>query len=237
MSTAANPGLVKAGPRLAPFFVGFMALSAAMILVQVASGTHDWHRREFLGLVIAGAVSSRLKVKFPGLNGNMSVNLPFIFIAMTQLSVGEALLVALVSVFIQSIPQALHKFVPVQVLFNLSTALVAAGLGWHAFRFVLDSHRNVPAALALSCATHFLVSTVPVAVILSLVDNRPAIRTWINIVQLSFPYYLASTGLVSIAAGVGDHTGWPTLLGVTCIMFVTYRSYRLYFGAVRTQLG
>jgi hypothetical protein len=237
VSTAANPGLVKAGPRLAPFFVGFMARSAAMILVQVASGTHDWHRREFLGLVIAGAVSSRLKVKFPGLNGNMSVNLPFIFIAMTQLSVGEALLVALVSVFIQSIPQALHKFVPVQVLFNLSTALVAAGLGWHAFRFVLDSHRNVPAALALSCATHFLVSTVPVAVILSLVDKRPAIRTWINIVQLSFPYYLASTGLVSIAAGVGDHTGWPTLLGVTCIMFVTYRSYRLYFGAVRTQLG
>jgi hypothetical protein len=237
VSTAANPGLVKAGPRLAPFFVGFMALSAAMILVQVASGTHDWHRREFLGLVIAGAVSSRLKVKFPGLNGNMSVNLPFIFIAMTQLSVGEALLVALVSVFIQSIPQALHKFVPVQVLFNLSTALVAAGLGWHAFRFVLDSHRNVPAALALSCATHFLVSTVPVAVILSLVDKRPAIRTWINIVQLSFPYYLASTGLVSIAAGVGDHTGLPTLLGVTCIMFVTYRSYRLYFGAVRTQLG
>ena len=58
-----------------------------------------------------------------------------------------------------------------------------------------------------------------------------------NIVQLSFPYYLASTGLVAIAAGVGDHTSWPTLLGVTCVMFVTYRSYRLYFSAMRTQLG
>lgn len=237
MSTAANPGLVKAGPRLAPFFVGFMALSAATVLVQVASSTHDWHSREFLGLMIAGAVSSRLKVKFPGLNSNMSVNLPFIFIAMTQLSVGEALLVALVSVFIQSIPQSPHKFVPVQVLFNLSTALVAAGLGWHAFRFALDSHLNVAVALVLSCATHFFVSTVPVAVIISLVDNRPALRTWMNIVQLSFPYYLASTGLVSIAAGVGGHTGWPTLLGVTCVMFVTYRSYRLYFSSMRTPLG
>jgi hypothetical protein len=176
-------------------------------------------------------------VKLPGLDGNMSVNLPFIFIAMTQLSVGEALLVALVSVFIQTIPQGPHKFVPVQVLFNLSTALVAAGLGWHVFRFVLDSHLNVAAALALSCATHFLVSTVPVAVILSLVESRPAVRTWMNIVQLSFPYYLASTGLVSIAAGLGGHTSWPTLVGVTCVMFVTYRSYRLYFNAMRTQLG
>ena len=237
MSTVANPGLVKAGPKLAPLFVGFMALSAAMTLVQVASATHDWHSGQFLGLLIAGAVSSRLKVKLPGLDGNMSVNLPFIFIAMTQLSVGEALLVALVSVFIQSIPQGPHKFVPVQVLFNLSTALVAAGLGWHVFRFVLDSHLNVAAALALSCATHFLVSTVPVAVILSLVESRPAVRTWMNIVQLSFPYYLASTGLVSIAAGLGGHTNWPTLVGVTCVMFVTYRSYRLYFNAMRTQLG
>jgi len=214
-----------------------MALSAAMMLVRVASGAHDWHSREFLGLLIAGAVSSRLKVKLPGLDGNMSVNLPFIFIAMTQLSVGEALLVALVSVFIQSIPKAPHKFVPVKVLFNLSTALVAAGLGWHAFRFVLESHLNVAAALALSCATHFLVSTVPVAVILSLVEHWSAVRTWMNIVQLSFPYYLASTGLVSIAAGVGGHTSWPTLLGVTCVMFVTYRSYRLYFSTMRTQLG
>jgi hypothetical protein len=238
VSTAANPGLVKAGPKLAPVFVGFMALSAVMMLVLVASGTHhDWHSREFLGLLIAGAVSSRLKVKFPGLDGNMSVNLPFIFIAMTQLSFGEALLVALVSVFIQSIPQAPHKFVPVKVLFNLSTALVAAGLGWHTFRFLLDSQLNVAAALALSCATHFLVGTVPVAVILSLVENRPAVRTWMNIFQLSFPYYLASTGLVSIAAGVGGHTSWPTLLGVICVMFVTYRSYRLYFSAMRAQLG
>jgi hypothetical protein len=228
---------VKAGPKLAPFFVGFMALGAAMMLVQVASGTQDWHSGEFLGLLVAGAVSSRLKVKLPGLDGNMSVNLPFIFIAITRLSVGEALLVALVSVFIQSIPQGPHKFVPMQVLFNLSTALVAAGLGWHSFRFLLDSHLNVAAALVLSCATHFLVSTVPVAVILSLVDNRHAVRTWMSIFQLSFPYYLASTGLVSIAAGVGGHTSWPTLLGVSCVMFVTYRSYRLYFNAMRTQLG
>jgi hypothetical protein len=231
----ANPGLVKAGPKLVPFFVGFMALGAATMVMQVVSGAHDWRSGQFLGLLIAGAVSSRLKVKLPGLDGNMSVNLPFIFIAMTQLSVGEALLVALVSVFIQSIPQAPHKFVPVQVLFNLSTALVAAGLGWHSFRFVLDSHLNVAAALALSCATHFLVSTVPVAVILSLVENRSAVRTWMNIVQLSFPYYLASTGLVSIAAGVGGHTSWPTLLGVSCVMFVTYRSYRLYFSTMQSS--
>jgi hypothetical protein len=235
MSTAANPAITKAQSRLAPFFVAFMALSAAIMLVQFAIGTHEWHRGEFLGLVVAGTLSSRLKVKFPGLNGNMSVNLPFIFIAVTQLSMGEALVVAAVSVFIQSIPKSPHKFVAVQALFNLSTALVAAGLGWHAFQFGSASHLNLAASLALGCAVHFLVSTVPVAVVISLADNRRAFRTWSDIFHLSFPYYLASTGLASIAAGVGGHTSWPMLAGIACVMFVTYRSYRLYFNAMRDE--
>jgi hypothetical protein len=77
----------------------------------------------------------------------------------------------------------------------------------------------------------------PVALILSLVDSRPAFRTWSDIFHLSFPYYLASTGLASIAAGLGGHTSWPMLLGIACVMIVTYRSYRMYFNAMRNELS
>ena len=235
MSTVANTGTMKAHSRLARFFVAFMALSAAVMLVQSVIGTQQWHRGEFLGLLVVGAISSRLKVKFPGVNGSMSVNLPFIFIAMTQLSIGEALVVASVSVFIQIIPKAPHKFVAVQALFNLSTAVVAAGLGWHAFQFGYASHLNLAASLAWSCAVHLLAGTVPVALVISLTDHRPAFRTWSDIFHLSFPYYLASTGLASIAAGVGGHISWPMLVGIACVMFVTYRSYRMYFNAMRNE--
>ena len=226
---------MKAQSRLAPFFVAFMALSAAVMLLQSAIGTRQWHRGEFLGLLVAGAISSRLKVKFPGVNGSMSVNLPFIFIAMIQLSMGEALAVAVVSVFIQTIPKAPHKFVAVQALFNMSTAMVAAGLGWHAFQFGYATHLNLAASLAWSCGVHLLASTVPVAVVISLMDNRRAFGTWSEIFHLSFPYYLASTGLASIAAGVGGHPNWPTLAGIACVMFVTYRSYRMYFNAMQNE--
>lgn len=237
MSTAANSGTAKSGSRLAPMFVGFMALNAALVLFQSVSAHQQWHFWEFLGLALAGAASSRFKVKLPGVNGNMSVNLPFIFIAMTQLSVCEALAVAAISVFVQGIPKAPHKFVPVQALFNVSTAVVAAGLGWYAFSLAFVSHRSVAGSLVLACATHLLASTVPVAVIIALTDNRRLFRTWVNIVELSFPYCLASTGLASIAAGVGGHTNWPMLVGIACVMFVTYRSYRLYFAAMRDSQG
>jgi len=235
MSTVANPGTAKVGSRFVPAFVTFMAVSAAMVLVQFATAPREWHRWEFLGLALAGAISSRLKVKLPGLNGNMSVNLPFIFIAMTRLGMGEALVVAGVSVFVQSIPKAPHKFVPVHALFNISTALVAAGLGWDTFHLGLAAHWNLEAALVLACASHFLASIVPVAVIISLVENRPAFRTWSDIFDLSFPYYLASTGLTSIMAGVGVHANWATLVGIACVMFVTYRCYRRYFTAMQNS--
>jgi hypothetical protein len=135
-------------------------------------------------------------------------------------------------VFVQSIPKAPHKFVPVQVIFNVSTAVAAAGLGWNASRFAAGSHLNTSASLVAGCAAHLLISTVPVAIIISLTDGRAIFRTWTEIFQLSFPYYLASTGLASIAAGVGGHTSWPTLMGIVLVMFVTYRSYRMYFDSM-----
>jgi hypothetical protein len=214
-----------------------MAVGAALVVFQSVNARQPWHYLEFAGLAVVGAVSSRLKVKLPGVNGNMSVNLPFIFIAMTQLSMGEALAVAAVSVFVQGIPKAPHKFVPVQALFNVSTALVAAGLGWNAYRVALDSHLSVAGALVVACATHLVTSTMPVAMIIALTDHRRVLRTWVDILQLSFPYCLASTGLASIAAGVGGHTSWPMLVGIACVMFVTYRSYRLYFAAMRDGQG
>jgi|SRR5947209_10633237 len=235
MSTVANRGTMKSSSKRASAFIAFMAVAAVVLLVQNATGTHHWHRLEFVSLLVAGAVSSRLKVRLPGINGNMSVNLPFIFIAMTQLNTAEALAVAGVSVLIQSVPNAPHKFVPVQALFNFSTALVAAALGSNAFRFESATPWNASLSLVLACAVHLLASTVPVAAIISLTDDRPALRTWTDIFHLAFPYYLASTGLASIAAGVGGHTSWPTLVGIVLVMFVTYRCYRLYFTAMRKQ--
>jgi hypothetical protein len=117
----------------------------------------------------------------------------------------------------------------------MSTAMVAAGLGWHAFQFGYVAHLNLAASLAWSCVVHLLASTVPVAVVISLMDSRRAFGTWSEIFHLSFPYYLASTGLASIAAAVGGHTNWPTLAGIACVMFVTYRSYRMYFNAMQNE--
>lgn len=235
MSTVANTGTTKASSKVAPAFIVLIAFTASLLLAHTLTGTHQRHGWEFVGLLFAGAVSSRFKIKLPGINGNMSVNLPFIFVAMTQLSAPEAMTVAGISVLVQSIPKAPHTFVPVQAVFNISTSLVAAALGSDVFHFGLRAGWNSAVSLILACTVHFFFSTAPVAGIISLTDGRRVFATWSDIVQMSFPYYLASTGLASIADGLGGHANLMMLLGMICVMFVTYRSYRMYFNAMRAQ--
>ena len=90
---------------------------------------HPWYHYQFLLLLVIAVLASRLKLKLPGLNGNMSVNLPFILIAQAQLSPAEALIIACTSTLVQCLPKAGAKFKPVQVLFNVSTMAIAAELG------------------------------------------------------------------------------------------------------------
>ena len=235
MSRSANAGAVQSGSRMAAVFVALMGVCAFGVVTHAVL-THDpWSYWGFASLLLVGALTSRLKVKLPGVNGNMSVNLPFIFIAMMQLGLAEALLVAGVAVFTQCLPKRPNQFKPLQMFFNVCTGLVAAGLGWEIIRYA-GLHLNPAVVLVMGCTAHLLVSTVAMAGIISLTESQNAWRTWSEIGHLSFPYYLASTGVASIAAAVGGHTGWPMLLAITSAMSVTYRSYRIYFNAVGSAL-
>jgi len=235
MSTLGTAGTTNSASRMAPVFLGFTGICASAVLIHGLFTIQGWHSWEFLSLLVVAALTSRLKIKLPGLNGNMSVSLPFILIAMTQLSLPEALAVAASSILIQSVPRRPHKFRAVQVLFNVSSGLVAAELGWQIFHRVSVLNFTPTLSLLSGCVVYFFASTIPVAMIISLSENRKALGTWSEIVHLSFPYYVASTGLASIAAAIGEHASWPMLVGMSLVMFVTYRSYRVYFGLVGTS--
>ena len=92
-------------PRSALVLTGLMALGALAAMgyaVHTMSPLHDYR---WLVVLVLALVTARLKVKLPGLTGNMAVNLPFLLIAVTQLSLLEALLVALPSCALQCIPR------------------------------------------------------------------------------------------------------------------------------------
>lgn len=55
------------------------------------------------------AVSARMKVRLPGLDSNMAINLPFIVTGLVELSLSNPLCVGMVSTFVQCLPGSRKK--------------------------------------------------------------------------------------------------------------------------------
>jgi len=86
--------------------------------------------------------------------------------------------------------------------------------------------------LGTAAAAFFLANTVPVAGVISLSEGSKMLRAWSSIFHLSFPYYVASVGVASMATTASRHVGWQIPLVVLSVMYGIYRSYQLYFGRV-----
>ncbi len=230
---------MRPNSRLAQMFVGLMAMVGVGVMGYAVVNSQPWHHYQFATLLAIALLASRLKVKLPGLNGNMSVNLPFILIAQAQLSPSEALVIACASTLVQCLPRAGAKLNPVQVLFNISTMAIAVELGYLVLRH--GQHLKVISSgallLALSAVAFFLANTLPVASIISLSEGPKMLRVWASIFHLSFPYYVASAGVASIVTTASRHVGWQIPLLVLPIVYAIYRSYRLYFGRIVAMKG
>jgi hypothetical protein len=217
--------------RNAAMFISLMAASGFTILVKAALGMRPMHHFPFLSLLALALLTARWKVRLPGLTGNMSVNLPFLFLAIVQLSLLEAAVIAFASTLVQSLPKRNKPLKVVQVLFNVSTVTTAAGCAYLVFHNpVWRSGPNASLSLVLAAGTYFFVNTLPVATIITLTEGVKLIRTWGGILQLSFPYYVAGTGITSMITGKGGYAGWALPLAALPVMLGIYRSYRIYFG-------
>ena len=222
----------------------FIALISAAGLGSVGFGltqTANWHPLEALALFAIALAAARMKVKLPGLTGTMSVNLPFVLLAVAELNLAEALLVACASTAAQCWPKGGAKPKPVQMLFNVSSMASAVVVGWEVFHQGAANHPWFTGALLLPLAVlgFFLIQTMPVSIVIALTEGSLARKVWTAIVQMTFPSYVLSTGIASIMIAVRQQAVWPASLLVLAVMYGTYRSYQMYFGraAENSPLG
>ena len=213
-------------------FIGAMMAAAVITAGYAGSVSHSLHTYFALAVLALAAVTSRMKVKMPGVNGNMSVNLPFLLTAVVSLSAAEAVVITLVSTVVQCWPGKNAKFNPQQMAFNLSMMSFAsclASLMFHADWLRGPQWSSSTLGLVLATTTLFLGQTAPVAAIVAVSEGKAAGPIWWSLAHLSFPYYVVSAGLTTMVQAVSSHMGWGLALAVFPIMYGIYRSYNLYF--------
>jgi hypothetical protein len=214
-------------------FIGAMIAAAVITAGYAGLMSHALHTYFALAVLVLAAMTSRMKVKLPGINGNMSVNLPFLLTAVVSLSAAEAVVVTCVSTAVQCWPRKTAKFNPQQMAFNFSMMAFAsclASLMFHA-EWLRGTHLSSSTlGLVLATATLFLGQTAPVAAIVAVTEGKAAGQIWWSLAHLSFPYYVVSAGVTTMVQAVSSHMGWGLALAVFPVMYGIHRSYRLYFG-------
>jgi diguanylate cyclase (GGDEF)-like protein/putative nucleotidyltransferase with HDIG domain len=187
---------------------------------------------KFLCYLAVVLLASALKVTLPGIDGTLSVSFIFLFLGILEMTYSETLLMVVAAVFVQSYWHSSKRLKPIQVTFNFSQLTVATTAAYCTFKFlsvhVLREQR--PLALACAAIVYFLFNTCAMATVISLTGKKSIRQVWTEGYLWFFPYYLIGAAIAGFVSYLNRQIGWQTALLTLPVVYVVYRSYRLYVG-------
>src|SRR5215475_15462855 len=219
----------------AKLFIGAVILAGTAILVY--GGIHQSSKNiaQFICYVGIAILASRLKVNLPGITGTLSVNFLFILIGVLELSFTETLILGAVSM----VAQCLYPDRPraIQVTFNVCAGSISTALAYLVFHnpvmnLAIDSR---PILLGISATVYFIANAGSIATVISLTERRPLQRILVDCYFWSFPYYLVGAGIAGVIAWLNRILNWETSLLALPVIYLIYRSYRLYLGKLEDE--
>lgn len=201
---------------------------AALSTYAVMQGMPSADAR-FAVLLALAVISARMKIRLPGFDSNVSMNLPFILTALVELNLPHAIVVGMVSTFVQCLPSPGQQMKLVQAAYNVCTLSNAIGLS---FLFASHVARSTslpekPVLIVLGAAAFFLADTLPVAAIIAAVNNGPFWKLWSEMVLMTFPYFVLSAGVATIITTTDHFAGlaWSFALPVMFVVFLSFKRY------------
>jgi hypothetical protein len=214
--------------------IGLVMIFGVGILAQVPlTWGHPAYGR-FFGTFVVALFAARLKVSLPRITGTMSVNLPFILLALSELSLAEALLITGASTLAQCLWSENSQQKPIKMMFNVGVTLMAAQAAWFTMQATAP---NAGLGLALGALAYLLVNTIPVATIIAFTESGHLFRIWSQILKLTFPYFVLAAGVAGLAKLASHAFSWYIPLLILPLMFLVQRSFALYFQTLRNTAG
>ena len=210
-------------------FIAAVVITGAAVLVN---GLLHWETSrpiELAALLVMSLIASRLKVRLPGINGTMSVNVPYLLIVAVRLSLGEALAIAALVSLIQSIPALKTSATFVRALFSSAAITNSVAAAILAFNLASAHGFLDPLRITAAGAAFFFANTTQIALVLWLAEGKNPLQAWTGMARLSVPYYVLSTGIAAIVCAAVQFALWGEALALLPLMYSIHSSYKLYF--------
>lgn len=213
----------------------FVAVVYALGLVCLVAGLLPWHSSDpvqFGCYLLLTAIASGLKVVLPGFEATVSVNFIFFLLAVSNLTLSEALALGATATLVQCYWKATSRMKLFHFGFNLSQVLLAISASYCTFSFIAHRLLYGRALIALLAATivYFIFNTFPVATVVSFSERKSPFQKWTETYLWTFPYYLIGSAIAGVILLLNRVAGWEISVLVIPAMYAIYYSYRLYIG-------
>lgn len=216
-------------------FIGMMVVTGVCVLSYAVLRGQSTNSIRFICFLAVAMFSSRLKVNLPGITGTMSVNFLFILLGIIQLSFSETMALGCAAVLVQCLYR--DRPSPLQVVFNICATALAIAASYTVYHLAILHGKvsNPSLLLILAACTYFAANTIPVATVISLTEHKSLRKIWAECYFWSFPYYLVGAGIAGLMSWVNQLVDWQTSLLVLPVVYLIYRSYRLYLGRLEDE--
>jgi diguanylate cyclase (GGDEF)-like protein/putative nucleotidyltransferase with HDIG domain len=236
MSVGANKP--TALPVMSPAAHRFQIVTIAVGAAVLAEAAVHWSSADLVkyALFLAAAlVMAGSRINLSGY-GAFSAGFVVVLFGVSDLSASETVLLAAVNAAVAAIVRRKHGPLPFNVLFQVAVTSAAAATAVRAYQsawLLEDTHPLV--RLAGATLAMFVVNTGPRALFVAMDEGRRFIRTWHETSFWSLPYYLGAAALAHGMALASSVAGWQTVLLSGPVMYLIYRSYRLYLHRLEAE--
>lgn len=228
----------EATPDLLPRQVkAYVAMITATAGVLAAAALPEWASADnvrFAAFLLASVVVSAWKIRLPKLDSAISPGFVLVLVAIAELSIAEVIVIAAVSVLVQSYWGAARRPKPVQVVFNVSCLMISAAASFSLTRVLLPGLASASLALFFVVAWAVLYggNSFMVSRILSLLQNRPVADVWRECYFWSLPYFLVGAAAAAMISSVSRAEGWQVAMLILPVMGLISMSYRMQVSPV-----
>jgi diguanylate cyclase (GGDEF)-like protein/putative nucleotidyltransferase with HDIG domain len=220
--------------RAQAFYILIVGAGSGVLLFG-ATHPNSLNIAEFICYLLVAVLASRLKVNLPEITDTMSVNFLFILLGILELSFAETLVLGCVAVLAQCFYR--DRPSPLRVTFNLCASACSIALAYTVFH-VPPAHgwlQSRPLLLILSSVAYFAATTGSVATLIALAENKSFKKIWVECYFWSFPYYLVGGAISGVIGWLDQTFRWEASLLALPVVYVIYRSYRLYVGKLEGE--
>jgi diguanylate cyclase (GGDEF)-like protein/putative nucleotidyltransferase with HDIG domain len=185
---------------------------------------------KFAGFLLIAIFSSGMRIGVPGQTSTLSLSFLFVLFGVIELTGPETIVLGSLVTLIQCYWNRPKRPRLSAVIFNVAAAALAIEGAQQVYTWPWMVANNIDPVirLAASATALFFLNTMPAAMAVARAEGEDFVGVWRASQLLLLPYYLGGAAVAQIASAANHLFGWQTVLLTGPVVYLIYRSYRLY---------